>query len=86
MLIQLKLAQDAESIMNEFTKDELQILYKCIRLAEIDHGECPDLDNVKFKIQSMMDNYDKQSTKCPKCSNIRVSDGMCWNMGCDYRE
>jgi len=46
-----------ENDMNDFTKEELNILYKCIRLAEIDHGECSDLDNIKFKIHSMIDNY-----------------------------
>ena len=43
--------------MDEFTKEELGILFKCIRLAEIDHGECSELDNIRFKIQSIIDNY-----------------------------
>lgn len=26
------------------------------------------------------------STKCPKCSKQRVADGMCWEIGCDYKD
>ena len=26
------------------------------------------------------------SKTCPKCGMQRVSDGMCWHMGCDYKE
>ena len=58
--------------MNEFTKDELLTLLKCVRLAEIDHGECADLDNVNFKIQSMIDKYCEhentgQGYSCTEC-------------------
>lgn len=28
---------------------------------------------------------DTKSTICPKCSNVRVADGICWNIGCDYK-
>lgn len=55
--------------MNDFTKEELNILLKCIRLTEIDHGECNDLDNVKFKVKSKIDNYcdheGEDVTYCP---------------------
>lgn len=44
---------------DEFNKDDLLILLKCVRLCEIDHGECSDLDNVKSKLQSMIDTYCK---------------------------
>ena len=67
--------------MNDFTKDELHTLLKCIRLAEIDHGECADLDNVKFKIRCMIDSYcehDKQELDCDGgismvCSNCGIT-------------
>ena len=65
--------------MNEFTKDELCILFKCVRLSERDYGECSDLDNVKFKIQSMIDNYCEhenagQDYSCNRCWDC----GECW--------
>lgn len=65
--------------MNDFTRDEQHILFKCIRLSEIDYGECPDLDNVKIKLQSMIDSYceheddgmiytsNPPQNKCKKC-------------------
>jgi hypothetical protein len=40
--------------MNDFTKDELLSLLKCVCLAEIDFGACADLDNLKFKLQSIL--------------------------------
>jgi hypothetical protein len=43
--------------MNDFTKDELYTLLKCVRLAAIAHGEHPDLDNAEFKLRVMIDNY-----------------------------
>jgi hypothetical protein len=43
--------------MNDFTRDELNVLLKCARLTEIDFGNCADIDNVIYKIQSMIDNY-----------------------------
>lgn len=43
--------------MIELTKVELETLLKCVRTTERKSGECSDLDNVKFKIQSMIDNY-----------------------------
>jgi len=50
--------------MNDFIKDELLSLLKCVHLAEIDHGECADLDNLKNKIQSIIDNYCEHENKC----------------------
>lgn len=29
---------------------------------------------------------DQPSRKCPKCNLLRVSEGLCWNIGCDYTE
>lgn len=49
--------------MNQFTKDNLLVLLKCVRLCEVDHGECSDLDNVKFKLQKLIDNYCEHSNK-----------------------
>lgn len=47
----------------EFSKDDLLILLKCVRLCEIDHGECSDLDNVKFKLQKIIDQYCEHAHK-----------------------
>lgn len=43
--------------MNDSTKDDLLILFKCARISEMEYGESPDLDNIKFKLQSLIDNY-----------------------------
>ena len=43
--------------MNDFTKDELYILFKCIRLTEMEHGDCAELDNLVVKVRGMIDNY-----------------------------
>ncbi len=66
--------------MNDFNKEDLNTLFKCIRLTEMDHGECADLDNIKFKIQSMIDNYcehelcdidyDYQPLRCRSCKEV----------------
>jgi hypothetical protein len=65
--------------MNDFTKEELSSIYKCIRLAEIDHGECAELDNLKFKIQAMINNYcdhkfifnlNDSAVHCHKCKKV----------------
>jgi hypothetical protein len=63
--------------MNDFTKEELRNLYKCVRLTEMQHGECSDLDNLKLKIQSMIDNYcdhefyehNRLGSICKKCGD-----------------
>lgn len=60
--------------MNDFTIDELYSLFKCIRLAEIDHGECSDLDNLKFKIQHMVDNYCEHENKTSIHSGVICED------------
>jgi hypothetical protein len=49
--------------MNDFTLDELNSLYKCVRLTEMAHGECYDLDNIKSKLQSLLDDYDNDATE-----------------------
>jgi hypothetical protein len=56
--------------MNDFTKDELCILIKCIRLTEIDYGECADLDKVKFKIQKMIHSYKCRNESSEKLNEI----------------
>jgi hypothetical protein len=43
--------------MNNFTKDELFVLIKCIRISEKKCGEDVCLDNLKFKLQKLIDNY-----------------------------
>ncbi len=43
--------------MIQLMKDELQDLFKCVRLTEMQHGDCPELDNLKYKIQRMIDTY-----------------------------
>ncbi len=42
--------------MNDFTKDELNTIYKSLRLTEVDYGESQEIDKVKFKILSMIAN------------------------------
>lgn len=77
-------------MMNDLTKEELEI----ILLWGIDRAESIGLEEFKKekhdfvykKIQYMIDSYDKHSIMCPKCNNVRVADGMCCNMECDYRE
>ena len=66
--------------MNGLTKDNLYVLLKAVRLCEIDHGECPDLDNVKFKLLKMIDEYcehkeeyedfNYQPMRCKDCREI----------------
>ena len=60
--------------MNEFTKDQLYIMLKCVRLCEIDHGECSDLDNVKFKLLSVIDNYCEHEWEniCCQCTLDKI--------------
>lgn len=63
--------------MNDFTINELNILYKCVRIAEMEYGESNDLDLVKARILLLLDNYpthcehsgveiDEICTKCHK--------------------
>lgn len=49
--------------MSRFIKEELHVLLKCVRISEMEFGECSDLDNVKFKLQSLIDNYCEHSHK-----------------------
>ena len=43
--------------MNDFTKEELQDLLKCIKLTGSEFGNCQRLDLLKRKLQSLIDNY-----------------------------
>lgn len=58
--------------VNEFTKEELYILLKCVRLVEIDHSECTELDNAKYKIQLLVDNYDDQPPQYCGISGVKL--------------
>lgn len=58
--------------MNDLTKEELNILFKCVRLCEMDHGKCSDLDNVKIKLQSVIDNYCDH--ECPSCGRNIIAE------------
>lgn len=74
--------------MNDFMIQELEEIKRCLKHI-IESGITPYSDftiDVNEKVKSMIDNYYKQSTKCPKCTNMRVADGMCWNIECDYHE
>jgi hypothetical protein len=63
--------------VNNFTIAELKYLIWAIKYVRERTTNCGDaMRKLERDIQAMIDNYDKQSTKCPKCSNIRVSDGM----------
>lgn len=50
--------------MNDFTKEELNVLIKCARLTQIDFGQCADIDNAIYKLQPMIDNYCEHENKC----------------------
>ncbi len=66
--------------MNDFTKDELNVLLKCARLTEIEFGDCTDIDNAIYKLQTIIDSYcdhesadidyDYQALRCQKCKEI----------------
>lgn len=68
--------------MDEFTKSDLYVLLKCVRLCEIEHGECPDLDYVKLKLQKIIDQYCDHAHKqyyeyvlvyeCNNCHLVRL--------------
>jgi len=51
--------------MNDFTKEMLKDLLKCIHLAEIDHGKSQRMDYLKRKLQFMIDNPDKYKFTAP---------------------
>lgn len=73
--------------MNDFSKEELMSLHEFLDDACNHYLEPVYIYDLRDKIKAMIDNYCvTQSTKCPKCTNMRVADGMCWNIGCDYRE
>ena len=54
-------------LMSKFTQDELYVLLKCVRLCEIDYGECSDIDNVKYKLQEIIEKYNAKVIKCCHC-------------------
>lgn len=37
-------------------------------------------------LKELKDKEYKETTICPQCGEKRVSDGMCWKVGCDYHE
>ena len=48
--------------MNDFTKAELQDLYGCVRRVDTVYSENKTLGKLSFKINLMIDGYDKQPT------------------------
>ncbi len=73
--------------MNEFTKEELTILFLELNIAIRNWGgekEFNDYSNLKDKIQSMIDNYcehewscwdDEHNTRvCTKCNETRTGE------------
>ncbi len=72
--------------MNDFTKDELNLLLDALTLWNLKHI-CSDMRDVQFKIQSMIDNYQEptykviqnkevihedENPKCPICSKSQT--------------
>lgn len=45
--------------MNKFTKEELELINKCIWLADTEHGLCRvfEVHKLQIKVQSLIDNY-----------------------------
>lgn len=60
--------------MNDFTKEDLSILFKCVRISEMEFGECKEIDKMKIKLQFMIDNYDAkiiEAWHCEKCGHVQ---------------
>lgn len=60
--------------MNDFTKEDLKDLLKCISIVVIDFGTSNILEQLKKKIESMIDNYDAkiiESWHCEKCGHVQ---------------
>ena len=63
--------------MNQFTKEELNNLFKCVRLTQMDYGECADLDNLKFKLLAMINScYPNQDAKMSSNSDSNIHNAL----------
>lgn len=75
--------------MNDFTKKELlhiSLLFGFIKAGYQDFQLDEDLlEKIEYMIEEHEDNY-AHCSECPECHNKRLSSGICWHVGCDYRE
>lgn len=60
--------------MNDFTKDMLLDLRKCVRIAAMEYGDCERLDFLERKLQSMIDNYCESEMIHRKAASTPISD------------
>ena len=54
--------------MNDFTKEELELLKKCIWLADAANGACrvEKVQELEIKVQSMIDNHCEHESSEPR--------------------
>lgn len=71
-----------EENLKHSTTEELIKLQDCIKKM---HTSARQLLKLLNDMNWIAPRIDTKSTICPKCSNVRVADAICWNIGCDYK-
>lgn len=68
-------------MMNDFTKEELYLIKKCIWLADAANGACRvgKVQELETKIQSLIDNYERDQ-KVKEAMNLIIEKAREWKI------
>ena len=58
--------------MNEFTKEELELILSDVSQGDCEYTRSPAQEELLFKIQRMIDNYSE--FECPSCGRNIISE------------